>query len=80
MKKVRLSQYFIFIAVLTFITIFVFMVSKSYDSLMGPINQTKSNVLLKPIDPNLDVSTIKLIESKLVVDYLASPSGTINEN
>jgi len=74
-KKLELSLYFVFIPVLTLITIFVFMVSKSYDNLMGPIEKTRNDSLLKPINTDLDVNTIKLIESRLDIKYIASASA-----
>ena len=76
MKKIKLSQYFIFISVLTLIAIFVFMVSTSYNKLMGPIQQTKENVLLKPINSSLDLNTIKLIESRLDINTVTTPSAS----
>jgi hypothetical protein len=79
MKKLVLSKYFIFISVLTFITIFVFMVSKSYDNYMGPIKQAKGNVLLKPIDPGLDPTILKEIESRLDIKYDSSAGTATSE-
>lgn len=64
MKKQKISKYLIFISVFTFITVFVLVVEKSYNNLMGPINQAKSGNLTKPINPNLDFKTLEEIEKK----------------
>ena len=64
MKKNKIIGYFLFISIFSFLTIFIYLVQKSYSNLMGPITQTKTNNLTKPIDPNLDVETINLIEQR----------------
>jgi hypothetical protein len=63
-KKNKIIGYFLFISIFSFLTIFVYLVQKSYGNLMGPIIETKSSNLTKPIDPTLDVDTINLIEQK----------------
>ena len=64
MKKNKLSIYFIFVAILTVITIFFLMVQKSYFNLIKPQQSAANNALLKDISPNLDTSVLDLIESK----------------
>jgi len=64
MKKNKIVGYFLFISIFSFLSIFVYLVQKSYSNLMGPITQTKTSNLTKPIDPNLDVETINLIEQR----------------
>jgi len=64
MKRNKIAGYFLFISVFSLITIFIFLVQKSYDNLMGPIIGVKSNNLTKPIDPNLDTATIDMVEQK----------------
>ena len=64
MKKEKVSKYFIFFSILTFITIFVFVIQQSYGNLMKPINEIQNNTLLKPIDPNLDSGILDQIDQK----------------
>ncbi len=64
MKKSRISKYFLIVSVFTFLAIFVYLVSQSYNNLMKPIEEVKNNTILKPINPNLDVSVIDLIEKR----------------
>ena len=64
MKKTKLSTYAIFISLITFLAIFFFVVQKSYNNLLKPINDTKASNLLKPIDPNLDTSVLDEIENR----------------
>ncbi len=64
MKKTKISSYFIFISVLTFLTIFFSMVQKSYFSFIAPQKLVENNTLLKNFDPSLDADIISLIESK----------------
>jgi hypothetical protein len=64
MKKINLSFYFIFIAFFSFITIFSVIVQKSYNNLMTPIKLVESNILLTPINPELNIDIIKEIESR----------------
>jgi len=64
MKKTKISFYFLFIAFFTFITIFIVIVQKSYNNLMGPIKEVQKSNLLNPINPNLDTSIIQQVESR----------------
>lgn len=65
MKKNKLSKYLLFISVFTFVATFIFVVQSSYDNLMKPINQVKQSTIIKPIDPNLDVSVLDKIEKRI---------------
>jgi hypothetical protein len=73
MKKAKISAYFLFISIITFAAIFIFIVQKSYDSLMKPINQAKISNTSKPIDPKLDTSVLDLITKR---QYYSSVSAT----
>ena len=75
MKKNKIISYFLFISIFSFLTIFIFLVQKSYNNLMGPIVETKTSNLIKPIDPNLDTETINLIEQRKEynLDTFSSP-------
>ena len=64
MTKNKLSVYFIFIAIFSFLTIFSSIIQKSYFNLVNPLREVESNKLLKPIDPGLDLDVIKEIESR----------------
>ena len=52
------------VSILTLIALFFFIVQTSYDNLMKPINSVRQSSLIKPIDPNLDLSTLKAIENR----------------
>lgn len=64
MKKNKLSFYFLLFSIFTFLATFVYIVSRSYDSLMKPITDVRESVIIKPIDPNLDISTLDEIEKR----------------
>ena len=64
MKKNRITLYFIFISFLTFVTVFISIVQKSYFNFKKPQILVENNSLLKEINPNLDLSIISTIESK----------------
>ena len=74
MKKTKLSGYFVFISAFTFLTIFVVIVQRSYYNLMGPIKSVESNVLLRPINPELDTDILEEIENRR--EYIET--GSIN--
>jgi hypothetical protein len=83
MKKNKLSLYFLIIGILTFITIFVFVVQQSYSNLMKPINEVQNNNLLKPIDPNLNIDVLDQIEKHQIfstsIEEASSSSSSANE-
>ena len=64
MKKNKITSYFVFISFLTLVTIFFSIVQKSYFSFRQPQTLVENNVLLKEINPKLDLSVISTIESK----------------
>lgn len=64
MKKIRFSFYFVFVAVLTFLTVFFLLVQKSYFNFRKPQNLVENDSLLKTFNPNLDLTVISEIESK----------------
>ena len=64
MKKNNFSGYLVFISIVSFIATFFFIVQNSYDNLMEPINSAKESVIIKPIDPNLDLSIVDEIEKR----------------
>lgn len=77
MKKNKISGYFLFVSIFTFIAIFFYIVQQSYDQLMKPINQTAGSALSRSINPQLDIATLELIEKRksYFVDYSAVPAS-----
>ena len=68
MKKNKIISYVLVFSILTFVSVFIFIVQKSYDSLMKPINEVKQSIIIKPIDPNLDIATLDAIEARRAVE------------
>lgn len=64
MSKNKISNYLLLVSILTFVALFFFLVERSYDNLMKPINSVKQSTIIKPIDPNLDVSALEIIEAR----------------
>ena len=64
MKKNKLSSYFILISFITFLTVFLSIVQKSYFNFIKPQKLVEKNTLLKEINPNLDLSVISTIEER----------------
>ena len=75
MHRTKISAVYLIIGLFTFIGIFVSIVLKSYDNLMGPTKKIQSKEVIQPIDTNLDVATIKIIEDReeLTSSTVASP-------
>lgn len=76
MKKSKLSSYFLLLSIFTFAATFFYIVQKSYDSLMKPITEVKQSVIIKSIDPNLDISTLDEIEKRNAVNYIITAIPT----
>ncbi len=64
MKKNSISFYVLIISIMTFITLFAIVVTNSYNNLMTPVNSAQSNSLGKPIDLDLKLNVIDVIESR----------------
>lgn len=64
MEKNKISAYFLFISIFTLVTIFFFVVQKSYNNLIKPAEIIKKSDLLKPVEPNLDTSVLDEIEQR----------------
>jgi len=73
MKKNKFSTYFLIFSIFTFSATFFYIVQKSYDNLMKPITEVKQSVIIKPIDPNLDISTLDEIEKRNPVNIVITP-------
>ena len=65
MNKVKFSFYFIFVSVLTLITILIILAQNSYTNLVTtPKSNIESNTLLSNINPTLDLDVLTQIESR----------------
>ena len=64
MKKTKISFYLLFISLLTFGSIFIFIVQTSYQKLIGPSQQVEQESLTQPLDPNLDIEVINQIKTR----------------
>lgn len=62
MNKNKLSIYFAFISILSFLTFFISIVQKSYFNLVNPTKAVESNKFLAPISPELNLEVINYIE------------------
>lgn len=77
-NKIKLSKYLIFAASLTIFSIFVHIVTVSYNNLIGPIQQAKDNPLIKPLPQDFDPQVLDQIDQK--TEYLAAPTPQPTEN
>lgn len=73
MQKRKISSYLIFVSILTFLAIFILIIQKGYSNLTGPIKKVESNILLKSIDPSLDLSAVDQIEKREEYEFIESP-------
>ena len=64
MKKNSISPYLLVVSVMTFVTLFVTTVAKSYDNLINSTRVSQNNSTGKAIDFNLKTDVIKIIESR----------------
>ena len=65
MNKVKFSFYFIFVSVLTLITILIILAQNSYTNLVTtPKSNIQSNTLLSTINPSLDLDVLVQIENR----------------
>lgn len=80
MKKNKLSNYFLIIGILTFLTIFVFMVQESYSNLIKATNQIQNNSLLKPIDPNLNTAILDEIEKRQIYSSVIEEASSSSDS
>jgi hypothetical protein len=78
MEKNKISTYFLFISIFTFIAIFFFVVQKSYGNLMKPTQEVKKSELLKPVSPTLDTAVLDDIEQrKYYSEDAVAPTPTV---
>jgi len=66
MKKTKISGYFLFMSIFTFLVILVTIVQKSYSSLMGPIKKIETTSYERITDTSLDLEIIDEIETRSI--------------
>lgn len=64
MKKSKISLYFIFVSLFTFIAIFFTIVQNSYNNLMKPIKEAQNDIYLQPINPILETEIVDEIQKR----------------
>lgn len=64
MEKNKIVSYLLIISVCTFGALFFYIVQRSYDNLMKPINEAKQSINIKPLDPTLDVDLLDQIAKR----------------
>ncbi len=65
MNKSKISFYFIFIALFTFLAIFLTIIQASYNNLTDPTKQVEADKYLEPLNPVLDSEIIQEIEKRI---------------
>jgi len=70
MKKNKISSYFYFISIFTFLALFFFIIQKSYDNLMKDTISVLQSDIIKPISSDLDISVLDEIETR---EFFTSP-------
>lgn len=64
MLKNKLPQYFLFLAISTFIAIFFFVVQQSYTNLMKASSEVKNSPLIRSVSPKLNIEVLDEIEKR----------------
>ena len=64
MEKTKISKSLTFIAFLSLLAIFTYIVQSSYNKLIGPVKQVTKDNTLKPINPHLDQDTLEQIKAR----------------
>lgn len=64
MQKNKLSQYFVFISVCTFLAIFFYVVQQSYNNLIRSTLEVQNSPLIRSVSPNLDTDVLDEIEKR----------------
>lgn len=64
MLKNKLSRYFVFLSICTFLTIFFFVVEQSYNNLIRATAEVQSSSLIRSVSPNLDTEVLDEIEKR----------------
>ena len=64
LKSSNISKYFLILSILSLIVVCLVIYNISLNNYMKPINDAKSNELIKQFDPKLDMETIKEIVNR----------------
>ena len=75
MKKI--SSYLLFISAITLIAVFVTMVQQSYQKLMDTQSKISTDIILKPINPKLDISVLDDISKRTEYFENSTPSSAL---
>lgn len=67
MLKSKLSKYFVFLSICTFLAIFFSIVSQSYSNLIKATAELQNSSLIRSVSPNLDTEVLDEIEKRLEV-------------
>lgn len=62
--KNKLSKYFVFAAVCTFLAMFFFVIQQSYNNLIRATIEVQTNPLTRPVSPKLDADILDEIEKR----------------
>ncbi len=68
MDKHKISKYYLIISLITLISVVVFIIQQSYSNLLADSKKISQDVTVKPLDPNIDIEVLDLIEKKLHFD------------
>lgn len=64
MLKIKLSRYFVFLSICTFLAIFFFVVQQSYNNIIKATTEAKTSSLTRSVSPDLDIEVIDEIEKR----------------
>ena len=64
MLKIKLSRYFVFLSVCTFLAIFFFVVQQSYNNIIKATTEAKISPLIRSVSGDLDIEVIDEIEKR----------------
>ena len=80
MSKIKLSKYFVFISIITFLAIFFFVVSQSYNNLMQATKENENNPLTQSISADLDINILDEIEKRQELPSLSSQTSSTSSS
>lgn len=64
MQKNKLSQYFVFISICTFLAIFFHVVQQSYNNLIRATIEVQNSPLIHSVSPDIDLDILDEIEKR----------------
>ena len=63
-KKLKISKYLIFSAILTLLCVFFLIVYNSYQNLVDPLSKMEKEEEIKPFSSTIDMNVINEIENR----------------